>query len=135
MDLRTIRTKPDELAWEMGVRVRTAPTPVGWFGVYDHRRRLITLRPGLRPAQRACTLMHELGHANYGHEGVTAKQELLANRWAAYRLIASDDLLALAGSGMSVGEVAAALCVTPSMLETYLKMLTFQELEALRKAA
>lgn len=119
----------------MGVRVRTAVTPNGWWGAYDHRRRLITLRPGLGPIQSKCTLMHELGHAHYGHTGVTGKQETLANRWAAYRLIEFNDLLSTALVEQSGPGVAAALEVMPDVLETYLKLLTRAQLNELRSAA
>ncbi|WP_074783827.1 ImmA/IrrE family metallo-endopeptidase [Arthrobacter woluwensis] len=119
----------------MGVRVRTAPVPPRWWGAYDHARRLITLRPGLSPIQKTCTLMHELGHAHYGHQGITPKQELLANRWAAYRLIQYDDLRALAGSGMPLPEVAAHLGVMPEVLRVYLTTLNFAELEGLKRSA
>jgi hypothetical protein len=119
----------------MGVRVRTAVTPPGWWGAYDHKRRLVTLRPGLGSIQLECTLMHELGHAHYGHVGVTGKQEVLANRWAAHRMIAFADVLDAAGSEQSSASVASTLGVLPSVLETYLKMLTRVELDALRSAA
>lgn len=119
----------------MGIRVRTAPTPYGWWGAYDHSRRLITLRPGLGVIQADCTLMHELGHAHYGHVGVTGKQEVLADRWAAYRLIRFGDLLEAAGTEQASAAVAASLGVLPSVLETYLKMLTRAELDELRAAA
>ncbi|WP_425547225.1 hypothetical protein [Arthrobacter humicola] len=119
----------------MGVRVRTAVTPPRWWGAYDHRRRLVTLRPGLGPIQLECTLMHELGHAHYGHVGVSGKQEVLANRWAANRLILFDDLVAAAGLEQSSASVASSLRVVPSVLETYLKLLTRAELDALSSAA
>lgn len=119
----------------MGVRVRTAVTPAGWWGAYDHKRRLVTLRPGLGTIQFECTLMHELGHAQYGHVGITGKQEVLANRWAAHRLIHFEDLLAAAGLEQASAAVASNLGVLPSVLETYLKMLTRSELDALRSAA
>jgi len=79
--------------------------------------------------------MHELGHAHYGHAGVTGKQETLANRWAAYRLIDFDELLSTASVEQSGPGVAAALEVMPDVLETYLKLLTRAQLEALREAA
>jgi antirestriction protein ArdC len=119
----------------MGVRVRTAVTPPGWWGVYDHKHRLITLRPGLGPIQLDCTLMHELGHAHYGHTGVTGKQEALANRWAAYRLIDFENMLSIASVEQSSSGVSAALEVMPSVLETYLQLLTKDQLGALRSAA
>lgn len=79
--------------------------------------------------------MHELGHAHYGHAGVTGKQEALANRWAAYRLINFEDVLALASVEQSSSGVAAALEVMPDVLETYLQLLTRAQLGALRSAA
>lgn len=119
----------------MGVRVRVAPVPAGWWGAYDHDRRLITLRPGLSPIQKTCTLMHELGHAHYGHQGITPKQELLANRWAARRLIRIEDLRALAGSGLTIPEAAVHLGVMPAVLRTYLKEMNSVELEGLKWVA
>ncbi|KUM34585.1 ImmA/IrrE family metallo-endopeptidase [Arthrobacter sp. EpRS71] len=119
----------------MGVRIRTAPVPAGWWGVYDHKHRLVTLRPGLGHIQYCCTLMHELGHAHYGHVGVTGKQELLANRWAAHRLLRYEDLLSAAGTQRRTGEVAAALSVLPSVLEVYMKMMTRTQLDELRRVA
>lgn len=135
MDTTSFHTNPRVLAQQMGVRVRTAVTPYGWWGAYDHKRRLITLRPGLGPIQLKCTLMHELGHAHYGHVGVTGKQETLANRWAAYRLIDFEDLLSIASVEQSGSGVAAALEVMPDVLETYLKLLTRAQLNELRSAA
>ncbi|GAA2141759.1 hypothetical protein GCM10009825_30620 [Arthrobacter humicola] len=133
--MTSCRTNPRVLAQQMGVRVRTAVTPPRWWGAYDHRRRLVTLRPGLGPIQLECTLMHELGHAHYGHVGVSGKQEVLANRWAANRLILFDDLVAAAGLEQSSASVASSLRVVPSVLETYLKLLTRAELDALSSAA
>lgn len=112
-----------------------AATPHGWWGAYDHGRRLITLRPGLGPIQADCTIMHELGHAHYGHIGISPKQELLADRWAAHRLIIFGDLLDAAGMEQSSSAVACSLGVLPSVLETYLKTLTQAELGLLREAA
>jgi hypothetical protein len=135
LDTTKFRTKPKHLAQQMGVRVRVAATPQGWWGVYDHGRRLITLRPGLGPIQSDCTLMHELGHAHYGHIGHSPKQELLADRWAAHRLIQFDDLLEAAGMEQSGPSVACSLGVLPRVLDTYLKTLTQLELRQLREAA
>lgn len=135
MNTTTYWVNPWALAREMEVRVRVAVTPPGWWGAYDHERRLITLRPGMGPVQQHCTLMHDLGHAHYGHVGVTPKQELLANRWAAYRLIELDRVLEVASLVQSSSAVAAELGVLPSVLETYLKTLTTSELGAVRGAA
>lgn len=119
----------------MGVRVRTAPTPAGWWGVYDHKRRLITMRPDLAPIQYDCTLTHELGHAHYGHTGVSGKQELLANRWAANRLLSFEAVVEAAGTERHTHDVAASLGVLPSVLKTYMLTLSKAELAALRAMA
>ena len=133
MDTMSYPTSPKMLAWQMGVRVRTAPTPPGWWGAYDHGRRLITMRPGLGHIQYTCKLMHELGHAHYGHEGVTGKQELLADRWAAYRLLRFEDVVEAAGTERHTHDVAASLGVLPSVLKTYMQTLTKEQLVAVRQ--
>lgn len=79
--------------------------------------------------------MHELGHAAYGHEGVSGKQELLANRWAAHRLLTLDAVRESAGLGLSMGEVAGSLDVLPEVLKTYLQLLTLKQLSAVRESA
>jgi Zn-dependent peptidase ImmA (M78 family) len=104
-------------------------------GVYDHGRQLVTLKPGMLPIQYVCTLMHELGHAHYGHTGISPKQELLANRWAAYRLIRFDDVKQIAGHERTTDDVAASLGVLPSVLRTYMMTLTKAEIQAIREVA
>jgi hypothetical protein len=79
--------------------------------------------------------MHELGHAYYGHVGVTGKQEALANRWAAHRLIDFERVLDVAAAVQSTPAVAAELGVMPSVLETYLQILTRDQLGRLRESA
>ena len=79
--------------------------------------------------------MHELGHAHYGHVGVSGKQELLANRWAAHRLIDFDMVVEAAAMEQTSAAVAASLGVLPSVLQTYLQTLTKDQLQELRSAA
>lgn len=93
------------------------------------------MKPQLAPIQYDCTLFHELGHAHYGHVGVTGKQEMLANRWAAYRLIEFDSLIECAELEQTSAAVAASLGVLPSVLQTYLELLTRDQLNELRQAA
>lgn len=113
--------------------------PPGWWGLYDHPRRTVVLRPGLAPVQRRCTLMHELGHAYYGHEGVTGKQELQADRWAARHLLTLDDVVRAARYETRRGALAADLHVLPNTLEVFVGMLPDDDLRhfaaALRPAA
>lgn len=119
----------------MGVRIRTAATPDGWWGVYDHGRRLITLRPGMSPIQARCTLMHELGHAHYGHEGVSGKQEFQANRWAAHRLLDLDEVAEMARQEPCGAAAAVRLEVLPSVLNIYLRTLTDEDRRLVRAAS
>ncbi|QCB97157.1 ImmA/IrrE family metallo-endopeptidase [Arthrobacter sp. PAMC25564] len=135
LDSTIYRMNPSVLAHQMGVRVRTAPTPHGWWGAFDVKKRLVTLRPGLGLIQWSCTLMHELGHAHYGHTGVTGKQELLANRWAAHRLLDFQSVLDAAGTEQHTHAVAASLGVLPSVLKTYMMTLTRAELGRIRDVA
>lgn len=93
------------------------------------------MKPQLALIQYECTLFHELGHAHYGHVGVTGKQEMLANRWAAHRLIDFESLIEYAATEQSSTAVAAAVGVLPSVLQTYLETLTRVQLNALREAA
>ncbi|CAH0232034.1 hypothetical protein SRABI26_02674 [Arthrobacter sp. Bi26] len=79
--------------------------------------------------------MHELGHAHYGHVGVTGKQEALANRWAAHRLIDFEMVLEAAAAEQASVAVAASLGVLPSVLQTYLQTLTKAQLQRVRTAA
>jgi antirestriction protein ArdC len=93
------------------------------------------MKPQLAPIQYDCTLFHELGHAHYGHVGVTGKQELLANRWAAYRMVSFESLIECAELEQTSANVAASLGVLPSVLQTYLGTLTRAQLGELRQAA
>ena len=51
--------------------------------------------------------MHELGHAHHGHVGVSGTQELLANRWAAHRMINFEEMVVAAELEQSTPAVAA----------------------------
>lgn len=112
----------------MGVRIREAAVPGDWWGVCDHRHKLVTLKPGLGAAQRRSTLAHELGHAAYGHTGHHPKTERLADRWAAKRLLTIDLLFSHARLGVDVRELAASLDVMPWVIETYVEILSKNEL-------
>src|SRR5699024_3376661 len=59
----------------------------GMYGAYIHDHRLIVLEKRLAPVQRRSTLMHELGHAYYGHVSSTARTEREASEWAARQMI------------------------------------------------
>lgn len=134
MEWTTRHTNPDTLAANMGVRVRAAGTPPGWWGVYDHDRRLVTLHPELGPIQRRCTLMHELGHAHYGHRHPTPKDEALADRWAARRLLDFDTVLDAVRTECRAPAIAAQLGVLPSVLDAFAATLTKDQVRELRRS-
>lgn len=68
------------------VDVIERPLP-GIHGAYLHQHQVILLSDALAPIQRRSTLMHELGHAFYGHTSSTARSEREASEWAACELI------------------------------------------------
>lgn len=68
----------------------------GRDGEYHHARSLIRLRPGMSARKHRSVLAHELAHAAFAHVPskfgpVHAKQERMADEWAALRLIDMHD--------------------------------------------
>lgn len=124
----TCLTSLESYAHSIGVRIREAAVPFGWWGVYDHRHRLITLKPGLGLAQRQSTLAHELGHAHYGHHGHHPKTERMADKWAARKLLNTDLVLHHAKTTLDVRELSANLDVMPWVLETFVSLLNEREI-------
>lgn len=121
------QTNLSEIALELGVHVRTAPTPGNLWGIYDKRHKLITIRPGLGVAQYRSTLAHELGHAYYGHSGHHRKTERLADKWAAKTLLTVNAVLDVARYYTDTGEISAHLEVLPWVLETFVDTLSAQQ--------
>lgn len=125
MATKTYPTNLESIVHDLGVTVRTAITPNNWWGVYDHKYKLITLHPQLSPIQYRCTLTHELGHAHFEHQGVTGKQEAQANKWAAHKLLTVDQVLEHARTELHTQELAALLGVLPSVLKTFIATLDY----------
>lgn len=73
--------------------------------------------------------MHELGHAHYGHQSITGKQEAQANRWAAHKLLTVDAVLEHAETELQTQELAALLGVLPSVLKTFIGTLDYRSAE------
>ena len=133
MPLTNFRTNPDEVADRLGIRVRSAPTPPGYWGIWDRKRRLITLHPPLAPVQRTSTLWHELGHAHHNHDGHGGgKEELKADRYAALHLVDFDELLGAVREDPRRAVVAQRLGVLPWVLDAYVGLLSGAQQRALR---
>jgi hypothetical protein len=86
----------EDLARQAGVSVEYTRLRHGRDGEYIHDRKLIRLRPGMNARLHRSVLAHELAHAAFGHRPthfgpVQAKQERMAEEWAALRLISPAD--------------------------------------------
>ncbi|MBG6083283.1 ImmA/IrrE family metallo-endopeptidase [Zhihengliuella flava] len=134
LDLTNYRTSPEHIADYLGIKVITADVPTGWWGLYDHPRRTVVIAPGLAPVQRRCTLMHELGHAYFEHQGVTGKYELQANRWAARQLLSVDDVVHAARAEPRHNALACSLGVLPDFLTHFVGSLSHHEYRRLSMA-
>lgn len=74
--------------WVSALGVRVVNGDLGSVhGAYMHDHHAILVNRSLGPVQRRSTLMHELGHAYYGHECTSAKSEREASLWAARQMI------------------------------------------------
>lgn len=111
----------------MGVRVRLAPPPGTMWGIYEHKHKLITLRPRMGRAQLITTFAHELGHAHYGHTGHHPKTERLADKWAAKKLLTVDLIKEHSVVSMEATAIAASLGLLPEVVRTFLNTLTLQQ--------
>ena len=119
------------IAADLGVSIREAPLPNGWWGAYDHRTHTVTLLPKLAPVQYRHTLAHELGHAYYRHAGSTPSNEWQASVWAARKLIEPKAFLEAAFGADTTHGVAAILEVMPADVETYLEAMDEKAFEEL----
>lgn len=88
----------------------------------------IQLRAGLTPIEERCVLAHELGHHHYGHYCSSPRAELLADRWAAARLVDPTELERIARLHPdNPGAWCLHLGVTPRILETHLDLTRQQQ--------
>ncbi|EOM75096.1 ImmA/IrrE family metallo-endopeptidase [Rhodococcus rhodnii] len=121
----------------MGVRVVERPLAGGRRGKYLHHDRTIILRPGMARFRGRSTFAHELGHAHYGHEpahdqALHARQERLADEWAAKTLINPVDYaLAEVMYGPHVGVLANHLEVTPKLVRVWRSLVLHDVPEAI----
>lgn len=85
-----------DLADQAGIRIEYGRLRDGRDGEYIHCDRLIRLRAGMHARLHRSVLAHELAHAAFAHVPskfgpVHAKQERMAEEWAALRLISPAD--------------------------------------------
>lgn len=97
------------------------------WGIYEHKHKLITLRPCMGRAQLITTFAHELGHAHYGHTGHHPKTERLADKWAAKKLLTVDLIKEHSVVSMEATAIAASLGLLPEVVRTFLNTLTLQQ--------
>ncbi|MCR6706528.1 MAG: ImmA/IrrE family metallo-endopeptidase [Cellulomonas sp.] len=112
-----------EVARERGLRV--AWRDLGRRNGEYHSTGLILLNPKRTITVQRVTLAHEIGHAEYGHARVNdpvlhARQERLADEFAADLLIDSGDYIAAESVfGSHVGTLARELGVTSGVVEAW----------------
>lgn len=111
---------PHAFADAQGVTVEHRPG-LPEQGRYYPSRRHIVLRAGLTPLLERVILTHELGHHNHGHYCSSPRAELLADRWAAARLIDPAELEQIARAHPdNPGAWCLHLGITPRLLEVHL---------------
>jgi hypothetical protein len=104
---------------QLGIRVETGRIRSA-NGLWIPEERMIVLKRGLRVWHERQVLAHELGHVTMGHQDSTPRNEFLADRWAARKLIAPDHLADVARMSPDPGVWALELGVTNHLLHTYL---------------
>lgn len=105
---------PWEHAAQLGLIVRRTPA-LGTLGLYEHGH--IWVRDNLTRRVEKSVLTHEIAHALHGHEPTKdpvlhARNEHVADRDAARRLIDVDDLARCAAMSDDLGAWALELDVT-----------------------
>jgi len=113
------------IAAAAGVRIEYALLPPDRDGEYRHKHKVIRLRRGMSSRLHRSVLAHELAHAVFGHVPsrfgpVAAKQERVAEEWAALRLIRHEDYRrAEELHDGHAGAIAQELGVVLSIVEAY----------------
>lgn len=130
MNQRTVPILIDLYALAAAYGVTVAEHDGGPKGFYDHDRRLISLRTGLRDRARRATLAHEIGHAAAGDqltglEWIDRRAERRADEYAARLLIDPAAYRAAeAMHGPHPGAIARDLGVTVHLIYVWRDMHT-----------
>ncbi len=110
------------LADLMGVSIEWEDfLPMGWAGAYFAAAATIYMLRGMTRTRTRTVLGHELGHANYRHEGRTTRDEWLADKWAAHKLITPEGYLEASWDKPSLEVLSRRLGVTPHMAEVFIR--------------
>lgn len=121
-----ITTDPDYWVQKLGLVILHHQG--GEKGRHYPGTRIISLRSGLAPIARRCTLMHEIAHYIHGDvptsdPWLNTRQERRAHEWAAQRLISKEAYeQAEAIVGPHPGALAAELGVTVEYIHTWREM-------------
>lgn len=112
---------PFQHAEQLGIqivygRLRTA----NGMWVPDHRS--IILQPRMRAIQERSVLAHEIAHADLGHRDDRPKHEVLADRYAAERLVDVDRLADLIAWTPDAARLSLELGVTTKLMQVYLNV-------------
>ena len=99
-----------------GVHVHYAHLRHGIRGFYDHDEQRIYLSLRLAHFERRSTLAHELGHAHYGHDCTTPRNERQARAYAARLLIDPEEYARLERINPDQHHLAEEFSVTPRII-------------------
>lgn len=112
----------DLWAEALSVRIVYRPLPGDTYGLYDYRTKTVYVDSTMSPIPSNSTLMHELGHAFYGHDGCLPKWEREASEWAARQLIDPDAFRDAVNLFEGSVAIANELGVLPRDVENYASM-------------
>lgn len=104
------------------MRISYEPLPGDLCGLYDYRTKTIFVDSTMTPLPRNSTLMHELGHAFYGHAGCQPRWEKEASAWAAKQLIDPDEFEDAALLYEGSVAIANELGVLPRDVDNYVNL-------------
>lgn len=116
-----MRYDPYAHAEELGIEVvhshiRTA----NGMWIPDHN--LIVVKSGLRAVHDRSALAHEIGHAQLGHRDDRPKHEVLADRYAAHKMIDLDECLEVMKWAPDPHKLAIELGVSTRLLRVFLNV-------------
>lgn len=112
----------DLWAEALGVHIVYRPIPGETCGLYDYRTKTVYVDSTMSPIPSNSTLMHELGHAFFGHSGCLPKWEREASGWASRQLIDPDAFRDAANLFEGSVAIANELGVLPRDVENYVSI-------------